>query len=358
MACLFKQTTYRKDPKTGERVRCKSKKWWGRYRDSLERDRRVPLSTNKRAAQALLDQILDDVELARAGLVNPVREAEKKTIREHLQDFEYHLKGKNNHPRYIAETVRKINRCIERCEWRKVNQITALDVERFLAELRERDGLSIRTSNHYLRILKQFARWLVRNQRLVSNPLESISRLNENVDVRHPRRAFSRDELRRLIEAADQPDLRSKVALSGRTRAMIYRVAAWTGLRKGGIDSLTPRSFRLDADPPTVTVEASWSKRRRRDTQILHPDLVAHLSAVVRAVRAERVDVPDERGFGCGFDRKGAKMMRADLEAARNLWLAEDASLRVRSELFLPHWKDCPAGGHWSDFLTIPRRRG
>ena len=94
MACLFKQTTYRKDPKTGEMVRVKSKKWWGRYRDSLERDRRVPLSTNKRAAQALLDQILDDVELARAGLVNPVREAEKKTIQEHLQDFEYHLKGK------------------------------------------------------------------------------------------------------------------------------------------------------------------------------------------------------------------------------------------------------------------------
>jgi integrase len=34
----------------------------------------------------------------------------------------------------------------------------------------------------------------------------------------------------------------------------------------------------------------------------------------------------------CGFDRKGAKMMRADLEAARNLWLAEDASLREERE--------------------------
>ena len=53
---------------------------------------------------------------------------------------------------------------------------------------------------------------------------------------------------------------------------MMYQLAAWTGYRKGEIGSLTPAAFDFGVEP-TVTVEASYSKRRRRDTQELHPDL-------------------------------------------------------------------------------------
>lgn len=47
---------------------------------------------------------------------------------------------------------------------------------------------------------------------------------------------------------------------------MMYVLAAWTGFCIGEIGSLTIRSFQLDADPSTATVEAGYSKRRRRDT--------------------------------------------------------------------------------------------
>jgi len=59
----------------------------------------------------------------------------------------------------------------------------------------------------------------------------------------------------------------------GPDRAMAYRVALGTGFRAKELRSLTPASFDLDADPPTVTVTAGYSKRRRQDVQPIRPDL-------------------------------------------------------------------------------------
>ncbi len=329
MACIYKKPTRRKDPKTGEMVRVKSKKWWGRYRDSIDRDRRVPLSTDKRAAQAMLDQIVTREERKRAGLIDTAHEQMKRPIRKHVEEYLQHLEAKNNTEEYVRSVNMKLGRIIEELKWQRISDIKAVDMERFLCDLRNTQGRSVATSNHYLRAAKGFARWLVNNERLYRNPLISLSLLNTRTDRRHDRRALSQEEFRRLIEAAETgPPVEG---LSGRTRAMIYRVAAWTGLRKGEIDSLTPRSFRLDADPPTVKVEASWSKRRRRDTQILHPDLVVHLRPWCERFEPNELMFPMSEA-SCGFDRKGAKMMRADLEAARNLWLAEDETLREERE--------------------------
>jgi integrase len=61
--------------------------------------------------------------------------------------------------------------------------------------------------------------------------------------------------------------------MPGPDRAMAYRVALGTGFRAKELRSLTPASFDLDADPPTVTVTAGYSKRRRLDVQPIRPDL-------------------------------------------------------------------------------------
>ena len=54
----------------------------------------------------------------------------------------------------------------------------------------------------------------------------------------------------------------------------MYILSAWTGYRKGEIGSLTTQAFDLESDPPTVTVQAAFTKRKRTDTQVLHPDVV------------------------------------------------------------------------------------
>ncbi|NUN15577.1 MAG: hypothetical protein HUU55_18290, partial [Myxococcales bacterium] len=54
MASIYKKPVFVRDPATGERVKGKSKKWWGRFRDVDDREKRVPLTVDRAAAQAML----------------------------------------------------------------------------------------------------------------------------------------------------------------------------------------------------------------------------------------------------------------------------------------------------------------
>jgi integrase len=116
-------------------------------------------------------------------------------------------------------------------------------------------------------------------------------------------------ELRRLLDAARTGPERS--GMCGEDRALLYWLAVETGLRAGELRSLTPESFALDGDPPTVTVEAAYSKHRREDTLPLRPALVVAL----RHFLARKL--PSVPLFKIPADRKrAARMFQADLAAA------------------------------------------
>ena len=352
MASLYKKPIVVRDPKTGERTKKKSKKWWGRYTDAMDREKRVPLATDRRAAQAMLQELVQKVERQRAGLDDPAEEQMRRPIAEHLADFEAYLRSKDVTEGHLRETLTHLRKMIAAGRWRIVGDIGPTDVTRFLGDLRAK-GRSAQTYNHYLKSIKHFTRWLERERRILRNPIAHLSRLNVKTDRRHDRRALSNDEFQRLVQAAQSgPPIEG---MCGSDRAMIYLIAAWTGFRKGEIGSLTIGSFDLDAEVPIATVAAAFSKRRREDTQILHPYLVEKLKAWLEA----RGDVePDELLFPisarCGVavtrddgtiwyrrheagrpkktagkslppvpERKTYVMMRQDLAAARRVWIAE-----------------------------------
>lgn len=126
------------------------------------------------------------------------------------------------------------------------------------------------------------------------------------------------------------------MGILGRDRAMLYQLAAWTGFRRGELGSLTLCSFDFQADPATVTVEANYSKRRRRDIQILHPDLVDVLQEWLpkRAVKKDDEILFPISKKTCGVDRRTAGMMQYDLGIARRIWIDEtdDPKERQRRE--------------------------
>ena len=96
--------------------------------------------------------------------------------------------------------------------------------------------------------------------------------------------------------------------MTGPERVMLYVVTAETGFRVKELRSLTPAAFDLDGDPPTVTVRAGYSKRRREDVQPIRPVLAEDLRCFMAEMpRTKPVfDMPD----------KTAKMLRADLKDA------------------------------------------
>lgn len=351
MASVYKKPVFVTDPKTGKRVKTKSKKWWGRYRDETGQERRVPLATDKLVAQGMLADQVARVERILSGRMDPYEVHAIRPLLEHLEDFEINLRSRGNTEQYVYELTTKAKRIINGCKWCFIRDLSASAVQRYLAELRAK-GLSVQTSNHYLRAIKQFSRWLVRDRRTHDDPLLHLSMLNVRVDRRHDRRALLPDEFSRLVDAAHSgPPV---VCIPGPDRAMMYILAAWTGYRKGEIGSLTKRSLRLEDDPPTVTVAAAYSKRKRADTQVLHPDVVARL----RTWLATKTDVgPDEPLFPIsakvpgGIDRRGANMMRADLKAARKKWIEEgetgEEKKRREESGFL---KYCDENGLYADF--------
>ena len=331
MASLYKKPVVRRDPETGEQIRTWSRKWWGQYRDAEGRLKRKPRSVDKPAAQSMLNELVRRVEREKAGLVDPTDEQRQRPLAVHLEEFKKYLANRDVSPKQRAEAAAQIEKVIKGCKWKKIADIDAGSTLQYLADLR-RSGRSAQTYNHYLKSTKQFTRWLVRDRRTPADPLAHLSRLNVKTDRRHDRRALCDDEFSRLLKAARTG--KRIEGISGVDRAMMYTLAAWTGFRKGEIGSLTRQSLLLDADPPTATVAASFSKHRREDTVILHPELAKQLRSWLKTKQLDMTQplFPVSSKVPGGIDRKTHKMIKRDLAAARAKWIKEAKSKKERAK--------------------------
>ncbi len=308
MSRLFKPTYTKPDRETGKRVKQKTKKWYGEYVDENGLMQRVPLSTDKSAAQSLLNDLLKRVERRRAGLEDSVTDASRVSIDEHLSEFAKSLKAKGNSAKHLSVTESRVRTVFSECKAQRVAELTAGKVESYLVESLAL-GMSPRTANYYLAALKQFGKWLVRTRRLHSSPWEHLSAMRTSVDVRRKRRAATQEELECLLRAAESG---TRFLLDGPDRAMLYLVAMQTGLRASELASLTPRSLDLTLGTAAVTVEAAYSKRRKRDVQPLPDSLVERLGdwLVSKALQ------PSDKLWPGGWPNKAAKMLRHDLAVA------------------------------------------
>ena len=324
MANIYKKTTTVIDPATGKKTKTPSKRWWGRYRDALGIERRISLSTDKKTAQQKLNELVQQVEREKAGLADSIEVEMKKPITVHLELYHQHLIAKNDSPRHIREVMRRIKRVLEDRQIKTAMQLKAVEVEAFINDFRAEYHASLQTCNHYMRSMKSFACWMLRNDRLYRNPLESLTFLNTRTDRRHDRRYITMDEFIRMYDAAKTgPPVEG---ISGYDRAMLYLLAAWTGYRKGELGSLTLRNFvGLDTDTPMIMVRAGYSKRRRDDKLALHPEVTDHFKKWldIRQPASDNEILFPISEASCGVERKTSDMMAFDLMAARRFWIAE-----------------------------------
>ncbi len=241
----------------------------------------------------------------------------RRTLAEHLADFRQFLADKGNTVKHVADTMRHLSKILDLPAAMLATDLTGPAVMKAVGQLRE-GGASLRTCNSYLTSAKAFSRWLWRHKRADDDPLCALTRFNEETDRRHVRRELTVEEIGRLL-ATVQGQTEGAHSLPGPDRAMCYRVALATGFRAKELRSLTRESFDLDATPPTVTVQAGYSKRRRTDVQPIRTD-VADLLRLWLADKPASV-----RLFG-RMPGGTARMLRADLDAARRAWLDEAPS--------------------------------
>jgi integrase len=118
-------------------------------------------------------------------------------------------------------------------------------------------------------------------------------------------------ELRSLLAAA-QVSERTFRGLTGWDRYHLYATACGTGFRASGLASLTPESFDLDTNSPTVTLAARHAKNRKTKVQPISPDLAELLRSYLNGKPTGQPLWPGT----WARDRKGAEMLRIDLDAA------------------------------------------
>ncbi|MFH1739272.1 MAG: site-specific integrase [bacterium] len=285
--------------------------WYVQYHDENGQRRTVRGCRDKEASLQISRKLEADVALRKAG----VRDARtdryavegRKLIAIHLEDFRRDMLARGVTPEYATKTHSRVTKLFDLagiCYLSDVKRPST--IQSAIAQLRDA-GRAAKTLNDILAGAKQFCRWARRDGRLAENPIDHLKGLNTAVDRRHDRRALADSELRRLFQAASNGPKLQKC--SGPERALIYKVSVLTGLRKNEIASLKKASFDLDGTPPTVTVEAAFSKHRRKDTLPLPDELVKEL----RRHLADKDD--DEPAFR--VPRFAYRALKRDLEAAQ-----------------------------------------
>ena len=302
-----------------------------------KRRQRSTKTTDKRTAERIAARWEADSLLRAEGVIDPRADkwaaAEARPIAQHCEDFVNALAAQNVTFKRIAGVRQRLARLCDAAGADRLSDLTPARVMDAIKVLRD-EGLGLCTAHNYLLTVKQFSRWLDREGRTRGHTLSHLKGFNFATDRRYQRRVFLPDEVSRLVHAAEHGG--AFCGLGGPDRAMLYRLAAGTGFRSAELASLTTASFDLNAVPPTATVEASFSKRRRRDTQPLRSDL----AAVLRPWLATK---PSDRPV-FKMPEKTAKMVRRDLEAARAVWIAEGASQAERAERSASDFL-CPVDG-------------
>lgn len=296
---------------------------------------------DRTASKRLGDDLERKAAMRRDGLIDPEAEAfaqhEALPLADHVADHHAYLLARGNTASHANQTRTRVLRVVallkgaspsailapnasragkaeaeaeihRRVASAKLSDLTADRVQGALALLRA-ENIGLETLNGYLRSIKAFSRWAYRvARRTRSDRLEVLALFNAEPDHRHVRRALSDAESARLIRAAENGPI--VLGMSGRDRAVLYRLALGSGLRANEIRSLTTRSFRLDATPPVVACEAGQAKNRRRTEQPLSKSLASLLTAFL----ADRE--PDAPAFPTMPKIKTAELLRADLLAA------------------------------------------
>lgn len=303
----------------GGKVR-ETRSYYLRYRlPEMATDRWKSLGvTDKQVAEKKGREFMQEKEREAAGILEPqvIRDAAKKPLKDHLDDYVADLerRGRSGREDRGSRLLKgRVIRLMDECGWKVSMQITP---DSFTAWRSQKTG-SARTLNHYLQGMVSFLNWMERNGRVKTNPLKHVAKADERGQRRRVRRAFTDEELRKLVEGSGP-------------RGIIYLTAARTGLRQEELRQLTWSDLHLDVAAPFVVVREVCAKNKKEERVCLVPEIVERLrlhrplncapGALVfpkGIPRAARLKVDAERN---GIQYRDETGRYADFHALRYTW--------------------------------------
>ncbi len=251
------------------------------YDHDGRRQEKSTRTTDKAAAQRILNKHVADAALRREGVIDAgldrlAREA-RRPFQDHVDDYIRHCHDIGLDARHIHEKRDHLRRFIAASGVHRLSDMAAGHIERHMRRLIEQ-GLSARTANFARQQINTFANWCVAEGRLGVNPGTRVAKLDERHDRRRVRRPLTDDELDRLIMIA-----------RARGREAWYLTAALTGLRKGEMQDLRWK----DVDLNTQVITVRNDKGVREDLIAIH----AQLQEVLRELKKRSGGRPRDKVF-------------------------------------------------------------
>ncbi len=360
-------------------IKAKSTKWYGRVPGT---PKPVPLSANKVVAQQMLAALINKDSLEKVHGPDPFAQHRERPLSEHMADYDSYLLAKGDGKQHVHDTLSRVRRIIEGCSFTFIADISLSAVQDFLARLaterpampsidpakewyakdelaaalgvephcigplvrrwdlpaegqsrrrrfprqtalalRERlsQPISPATLNHYVRAVRGFTRWLVKDRRTGDDALIGLCGVNADADIRRARRPLSPVELQRVLAVALDSD-RTFRGLTGRDRHHLYLAACVTGYRAGELAVLAPVDFALDAEPATITLAAEHTKNGKAAVQPVPADAA---DALLDYLDGKPASAPVWPGT---WHEDAAEMLRLDLSAAGVEYIAKGAN--------------------------------
>lgn len=290
-------------------------------------------TTDLATSRDMANRLESEATLVRQGMIDPGekkrREANGKPLADHIEDYRLELLAKGGTEKHAKHVKGVLVRLLDKAAIAAVNDLACDRIQGALGRLKVAN--SARTANHAMGAIKAFSTWLENAGRIKEAPkgMKLIKPFNEKTDRKRVRRALTMAELNKLLaDTEGAPSIyiygptkskHSKTEVSGPARAALYRLAMGTGFRANELRSLTPESFKLAGNEPTVTIDAKWSKNGKEAIQPITPELAVDLKRYVDTASPGKpvLVVPD----------RTAQMLRADLERSGIPYV--DASKRV-----------------------------
>jgi integrase len=305
MGAVFKKITSRLVH--GKKVKTESKTWYIRYNDGTKLREENTKCRDKRSAQQIKADREKRVERVRAGIVTKEEDRtldhRNSSIDLHLQYYLDSLNEKKRTAGHIYMVKRILTKVVNECNLVKLSDFQYEPITKWI---RERMGtVAPKSANDERVILVSFGNFLVEKERLTLNPMARLPRANES-EKRHERRAFTREEFKRLLQATIKRPLidATRVARGpnkgkyvakvtdetteqlkrlGWERGLIYQTLVFLSLRHDELSRITVDCLHLEANPPYVRLEPRHTKNKQGGEQPIRSDLVPQLKAWLEA---------------------------------------------------------------------------
>jgi integrase len=256
----------------------------------------VRLNTpDREIARKRLREVVLEKQREQEGIIAPkaVRVAAVTALSGLIDEYESDLMGRELAEKHIHDTVTRLRRMATENGWRVLGDIRPHTFTQWRAGLK----CSAKTKKEYQISAGAFLNWLVKTERMLVNPLAKL----DLVDVRGKQvrtsRAFTEDELRRLL------------AIAGKCR-LAYLTLLYTGQRKSEVRALVWGDLHLDGEQPYALFREGTTKDKDKRAVPLRLELADELR------RAMPEDVsPTRRVFW--FAWPTYDILRGDLKRAK-----------------------------------------